>query len=317
MPKLEEEIQEEIANSIDVENEEAPPIEDDEFDEDEYSVTTLTLKQKILLIFGGIITFLIFFILLFPLEEFIRSSISKVSSQKGYYIDFKKLKIPIFGSKVIDSLTIQTPDGLGLKSEEIEINSSFYNLAIYGSFSGSIQANSIKFDKKEISLNIKSILLEGKLNGLGDEMSQLNGNIAIQATNGMLVKIPILPMIGELKDTTIKNISIILKLKNGRFQIEKGILDTSIGRLSFKGKIEYTGNLGNSRIDLEICPKLSANFSAERPDLSDMLQVFSKGNPDFCVPIQGTMEQPKLNLPLGTGNEFPANPSIPPPPPPK
>jgi len=298
MPKIEEELQEEeIENSEDAENEEAPPIEED-IDEDAYSVVpTLSVKQKLLLILGGVFTFLTFLVLLFPLEEFIRSQISKASSQKGYYIDFKRLKIPVFGSKTVDSLNIQSPDGLGIKTEEIEINSSLYNI-IQGSFIGTIQANSVKLDKKEISLNLKSILFEGKLASLTEGFNEINGSLMVQAANGTLTKVPILPLIGELKDTAIKNISILMKLKNGRIHIEKGVLDTSIGKISFKGKIEYTGNFGNSRIDMEICPRLSASFSAERPDLSDMLQVVSKGNPDFCVPIQGTVDQPKANISL-------------------
>ncbi|MBK8394683.1 MAG: hypothetical protein IPL26_05485 [Leptospiraceae bacterium] len=64
-----------------------------------------------------------------------------------------------------------------------------------------------------------------------------------------------------------------------------------------------------SKLDLKLCPKLTETYSAEREDIASSLQLLTKDMPDGCIPVQGTLGDPKLNM-LGVQPQPAPNPGV-------
>ena len=105
--------------------------------------------------------------------------------------------------------------------------------------------------------------------------------------------------------------------KNGnRITFEKAIFDLSIAKITLKGRLDISPTFKSSRLDMEICPKLSKEFIIERQDLSDTLSLLAKDGKEACIPLQGTLSDPQINININLpgkeeSNVLPDPPKIP------
>jgi hypothetical protein len=283
---------------------------DDEFFE-EFEEENLTLKQKLLLIVSGVISFLLFVIFLFPFEDILRTYLLKKFDESGFTVDFKKMSLPFWGNKQIDSLYFLTPDNLEIKSEEIETDISIYQL-YKNNLYGKVDAISFTLDTIDLILNMRKVSLDLHLSNIEKGFMATSGTINIQITDGKISRLPEFPMIGNLSGTKIKSIQLDIKKIGNKFQIEKGMFNLSIAKITLKGKLDYSGSLKTSPIEIEICPKLTPTFATEREDLDNTLKMIGKGS-DPCIPIKGTLAQPQVPPDILTGgmgiNKAPENPN--------
>ena len=278
----------------------------DDFDIEEVE-NPLTLKHIISLVGAGIAGLLLFVLFLFPIEEIIRFVIGKSTQNSGYVVDFKKLNFPIFSEKSIDSLYFLTRDNIEIKAEEIHFTvdvPELYN----GNIFSHIESFSSSLETDEFQINSKSLILDMNLIQSERENPVLNGGINISIGGGKIQKIPSFPVLGDLSGSLIKSIAFMLKKNGNRISIEKGLLDLSIAKITLRGRLDLSPSFKNSRMDMEICPKLSKEFATERQDLADMLTLLSKDGKEACIPLQGTFAEPKLIINMSLpGSENPPN----------
>jgi hypothetical protein len=288
----------EIENSKQLSSEDSP---DDILEEDigegdfEENDKSLSLKQKILLSLSGCIGLFIFVLSLFPVEDILHYYITKNIQSTGFIVDFKKLNFPILGTKSVDSLYVVTKDNIEIKSEEVQFSldlSEFYNGNILSN--SEIYAFSIETD--ELFISSKSIQSDINLVQSERETPTYNGSISISSGAGKIVRITSFPVLGDLSGTSIKSITLNLKKNGSRISFEKAFVDLSIAKIQLKGRLDLSPNFRNSRLDMEICPKLSKEFSSERQDISDMLTLVARDGKEPCIPLQGTISSPLLNI---------------------
>jgi hypothetical protein len=267
-------------------------IVEEDFEERDKS---LSIKQIILLSLSGFIGLFLFIFSLFPIEEILHYYITRNTQNSGFIVDFKKLNFPILGTKSVDSLYVVTKDNIELKSEEVQFSlnlSEFYNGNIVSN--SEIYAFSIETD--ELFLSSKSIQSDINLVQSERETPTFNGSISINSGAGKITRIPSFPVLGDLSGTSIKSITLNMKKNGTRISFEKAIVDLSIAKIQLKGRLDLSPNIKNSRLDMEICPKLSKEFITERQDISDMLTLMAKDGKDPCIPLQGTISSPILNI---------------------
>ncbi|MBM9498878.1 type II secretion system protein GspN [Leptospira sp. 201903071] len=297
--KKEEEFQEETA--LTPEEEEFLTLE---LQEEEEASPRFTLKQKLYLIGTGVFSFLIFTILLFPLDEIIRSSLNTSSTKTGTIVNFRDLSISFLGNVTLDTLEITTPSNLKIKSEETVLKTSLFGL-MKRKFDGKFKILSLKIDTENGPFaKIPRIEGQGKFENLDLGIARMGGNFDIEipaGSSGMIMELPEIPLLGELKNITIKKFLTKLNLKDGNLIFNDFTLDTSIARFDITGNIRLSESIQFSQLNLRICLELDRNFALERQDIEDMLTLLEKQSGGKCIPLMGTIGKPEAKIPGLTG----------------
>lgn len=280
--------------------------------EDQYEESESFTSSKIFLLVSiGFVSFFIFLILLFPIEEVIKSFISDFSKKSGVVIEFKDLKFPIFGAKSLDGLTIQPDSNLILKSEEVYLDAKLFDLIKF-IFDGELDLLGFRYDSQDISILIKSILISGKLTDINERISKINGDLNITLKGGEIVRAPEIPLLGEIKKVEIQNGIFLLKFRSGKLLIDQGNLNTGWFRFQLSGQIRINDNIPFSSLDIKVCATPQEKFAQERPDIAGILTLAPQENGRACIPIKGTIRSPTVEgfqTPSGIPNLNQSSPS--------
>jgi hypothetical protein len=271
------------------------PISDENMFEPEEDKKLSSFQVMSLLVIG-FFSLLFFILYLFPIEEVAQYYLLKSVASKGIIIDFKKLDVSLFSSQKVDTLTVQTPDNLSLKIEEVELDASLTEL-LENIFIGKFTINSFHLDTDKFEFTAGSIALEGKASELSKGISAINGNLKLTLTGGTILRTPDFPMLGALDKVKISTLDTELTARNGNLTFQNGILKSTIASIKFKGSIKLLDPIGNSTLSLVICPTLTKNFSNERQDIDGILKVYTEMNKSNCVNLKGTFSQPNIDMP--------------------
>jgi hypothetical protein len=267
--------------------------------------TALSLRQKLLLWASGFGCLLLSVLYLFPIEEVLRSYISKNSETAGFVLDFKRLNLSLLGESSIDSLIYLPKDNsLELRVEELAAELSLLQL-FQSILNGKLRATSFSVELPQYMFTAKSIMIsELNMSGIDKEWVHYHGSISLQLSGGKILKTPLIPFLGDLKDVTVSSLTLVLKKGGNRINFEQALIKSSIATLKIKGKIDLSPTLTASRLEIEVCPKLTDQYAKERQDIASTLQLVSKPGQETCIPIQGTIGDPKPIVPsLGGGGE--------------
>ncbi|WP_078129189.1 type II secretion system protein GspN [Leptospira alexanderi] len=270
-------------------------------EEEEETAPRFTLKQKLILIGTGLFSFLIFTVWLFPLDEVVRSSLQSSSVKTGTIINFRDLSISILGNVTLDTLEITTSSNLKIKTEEAVLKTSLLGL-IKKKFNGKFKLISLKIDTENGPLaKIRSFEGQGKFDNLDQGFSRMSGTLDLEipagSSSGMIQELPEIPLLGELKNITIKKFLTKVNLQGGNLIFNDFTLDTSIARFDITGNIRLSENMSFSQLNLRICLELDRNFALERQDIQDMLTLLEKQSGGKCIPVLGTINKPEVKIP--------------------
>lgn len=289
-----------------------------ELDSDEISNTLelesielegLSIKKNSLIGYW-LFSLLSFIIILFPIEEILRSILVARTEKSGIHIGFKKINFPYFGLKTIDSLYVLTKDNIEFKAEEVNFTINPYQIWNRAQVISTIESFSNNLEMCNMVMNARSLNLDINLTNTDRENLVLNGSIGIHLTGGNITRLPeILSFLG-VSEIKVKMIQMNLKITGNKILIEKGNFDISIAKIMLKGRIDISPVFNNSLMELEVCPKLSKEYAVDREDLQNMLLLYSKTG-DPCFPIKGTIGNPRVDLNLMPQNGIqPQNPVI-------
>ncbi len=256
----------------------------------------LTTSKILSLVGIGIVFFILFAFLLFPLNELIKSYLIDFSKNSGIIVEFKELRFSLLGTKSIDSLLIQPGNDMFIRVEELSIDTKILQLFKY-TFDGEFGLINFRFESGEIAFLIKSVLLDGKLAGLDQRLTRYTGDINLHFRGGEITSLPELPMVGEIQKIEILQGSLKLKIRSGKVLLDQGNLNTSWFRILVSGQIRLNDNLGFSTLDLKICAQAQEKFAQERPDIAGLVALLPQENGKGCLPVQGTFRSPKIEIP--------------------
>ncbi|MDL5245243.1 type II secretion system protein GspN [Leptospira weilii] len=281
-------------------------------EEEEETAPRFTLRQKLILIGTGLFSFLIFTIWLFPLDEVVRSSLQSSSVKTGTIVNFRDLSISILGNVTLDTLEITTSSNLKIKTEEAILKTSLLGL-IKKKFNGKFKLISLKIDTENGPLaKIRSFEGQGKFDNLDQGFSRMSGTLDLEipagSSSGMIQELPEIPLLGELKNITIKKFLTKVNIQGGNLIFNDFTLDTSIARFDITGNIRLSENISFSQLNLRICLELDRNFALERQDIQDMLTLLEKQSGSKCIPVMGTVNKPEVKIPGLSGLSPPETP---------
>ena len=154
-----------------------------------------------------------------------------------------------------------------------------------------------------LNLKFKTVAFSGNLNHFDKlqtlALNQVNGNVNLKIRSGSIAILSELPFLGKLDEIRHKDTKIKLQFNKSKLLLKQFDIQTSIGRIIITGNILIESSLGNSILDVNICPELSQEFKRSREDIESMLFLFQNRTGDKCFPFGGTIAKPLPKFQLG------------------
>ncbi|MCW7492197.1 type II secretion system protein GspN [Leptospira sp. 2 VSF19] len=271
--------------------------EDDLFDEDgDEEHSKVNRKQILTLVAIAVVSFLVFTLFIFPLNEIVRSILIKTGKETGIFMDAKEIHFPVIGRKSFDSFIISFPTGTSVKAEEISLGVSLFGL-LQSRLEGDASIGYFSFEGSEWAMSIQTLDIPLRLSPIDDKITKWNGEGEIDISGGKIKESAEIPFLGSLKGTDIRKANLLFKIRSGKLLLERGSLESSLAKFQFQGVIRLSDTLSFSQLDLKVCFTLTEKFAQERQDLVGMVALLPQEGGKTCIPIRGTFSSPKVDLP--------------------
>ncbi|MBM9589401.1 type II secretion system protein GspN [Leptospira sp. 201903075] len=297
MPK-ENELDDDLLTEEDQEIQESLLEDDgDLFDEDgDEEHTKVNRKQVITLVAIAFVSFLVFTLFIFPLNEIVRSILIKTGKETGIFMDAKEIHFPMIGRKSFDSFIASFPSGTSIKAEEVSLGVSLLGL-LQSRLDGDANIGYFSFEGSEWAFSAQTLDIPLRLAPLDDKITKWNGEGEIDLSGGKIKESAEIPFLGSLKGTDIRKANIVFKMRSGKLLLERGSLESSLAKFQFQGVVRLSDNFAYSQLDLKVCFTLTEKFAQERQDLVGMVALLPQEGGKTCIPIRGTFSAPKVDLP--------------------
>lgn len=253
-------------------------------------------KQVLTLVAISIVSFILFTIFIFPLNEIVRSVLIKTGKETGIFMDAKEIHFPMIGRKSFDSFVMSFPSGTSLKAEEVSLGISLFGL-IQSRLEGDVNIGYFSYEGSDLSIGIQTLDLPIRLSPLDEKITKWNGEGEITVSGAKIKESMDIPFLGSLKGTDIKRANLLFKIRSGKLLIEKGNLDSNLAKFQFQGVVRLSDTISFSQLDLKVCFSFTEKFAQERQDLVGMVALLPQEAGKTCIPVRGTLSSPKVDLP--------------------
>ncbi|TGL55106.1 type II secretion system protein GspN [Leptospira kemamanensis] len=274
-------------------------LEDDseKFEEDnDEEHAKVNRKQVLTLVAISIVSFILFTIFIFPLNEIVRSVLIKTGKETGIFMDAKEIHFPMIGRKSFDSFVMSFPSGTSLKAEEVSLGISLFGL-IQSRLEGDVNIGYFSYEGSDLSIGIQTLDLPIRLSPLDEKITKWNGEGEITVSGAKIKESMDIPFLGSLKGTEIKRANLLFKIRSGKLLIERGNLDSNLAKFQFQGVVRLSDTISFSQLDLKVCFSFTEKFAQERQDLVGMVALLPQEAGKTCIPVRGTLSSPKVDLP--------------------
>ncbi|MEQ8353458.1 MAG: type II secretion system protein GspN [Leptospiraceae bacterium] len=294
----------------------APPVEPDPVlleepgtdIDDDFEETTLTGRQKIWIGVSVLLSFVVFFVALFPLEIIIRSVLQ--DPQSGMQADFTSINLNAFGSDEIEgfqfrvgNFTISSPlvesgiSWIGLLKDDLQ-----GNIILNGKFSLQAGDVAVTGEKAMLKLNLPESLAQPASTWVGDLELELQSVNFTALPSG--IPLPISP-----SDLVVSQGRIRMGFDGGGVNFEGSKLQTNLFDIRLTGRGTIRGPLASMQLNGRICLRPVSDLQQENRAIYDFYTAFGgAGGGELCFKLEGNLSNPRFlpeSSPLDTGTEAP------------
>ncbi len=293
------------------------------------------LKKASPYIILGILSYLFFLYLTFPVNLIKTRVLNEISYATGMNIDASKMSLGIISGVKLKNVKISSGN-IAIKLSTLKVRpsiislilkkpaASFRAIAPWLDVSGKIKTGKIVY----LDINTKKILikqlmtlmgsndllLNGKIHGdllialtekdlnKGD-LSKANGQITLKGNNILIEKIPtyeenVLKMLIDPKDLVLYSMSILGDIKNGQIAVKNIAIKSKKFTASGTGEIKLSSYLPSSRLNIKMNFTLDDELLTKIKAFEMMLRdkIKLKGN-ILSLSIGGTITRPMLHRP--------------------
>ncbi len=287
--------------------------EDEDLDalDEEFEESRLSGRQKLFVFLTAAVSFLVFTIVFFPLEELIRYQLR--SFEKQLAIDFATLDLNVFGDDVVGGFSAQLPDNSGgFSAETIKSELSWVDLAA-ASPKGLVQFEDSELHMQGFAFDAATMDLTLDIDDANKILTTSQGSIQLLAGGVKFTQLPLdgLPIPISLDELNVRRLNLMLNFSNGGvdFQDSSLISDLFTARLTGTGRIG--GNLGATALQATLCLKPVDDLENKNPELFTVyIMGGGAAGGELCADITGTVSRPQMNIQRSNSFDF-SNPSGP------
>jgi type II secretion system protein N len=269
----------------------------EELPEEDFQEIELSRNKKIILILSGILSYILFILILFPYSSFLRYFLTKYI--EAVKIDYTELQYDFPGDFIIRDLYVSNEKDFLLIGESLKIETNLIhiiNLRINGNISltkGSLKVSEVPIEVTNLKIKIN---LENSLEELNN-LSKFTGEI-----NGKIEKIQLEELWGPLKTFTlpedqkiVEDLDFGIRFDRGNYNIKKFNLKTKLFDMNLNANGVLSNRIENSSLSGEVC--LIPNPKLE--ELNPMIYSIYLGSGGslggkLCIKINGMLSNLKF-----------------------
>tara|TARA_Y100001937_G_scaffold122287_2_gene182602 strand:- start:142912 stop:143910 length:999 start_codon:yes stop_codon:yes gene_type:complete len=267
--------------------------------DDDFEETTLTGQQKIWIGVSVAVSFLVFFVALFPLDILVRRALQ--DPQMGMQADFAALNLNAFGSDEIQGFQFRAGN-FSISSPQVESSVSWMGLlrddldgviTLGGPFD--LQAGDVSLTGTSalLRLNLPDAMVQPASTWVGDLELELKAVRFNSLPSG--IPLPLSPGDLEVRQGRIK-----MRFDGGGVDFDDSSLQTNLFTISLNGRGDIRGNLASMQLRSRICLQPVSDLQNENRAIYDFYIAFGgAGGGKLCFKLEGNLSNPKF-LPEST-----------------
>ncbi len=262
--------------------------------DDDFEETELTGRQKIWIGVSVISSFVLFFILLFPLDIVIRKLLQ--NPEIGMQADFTSLNLNAFGSDDIQGFQFRAGN-FAISSPQVESTVSWTGLlrddltgivTLNGPFD--LQAGDVAVQGKKalLKLNLPDSMAQPASTWVGDIELELQGVNFTALPSG--IPLPLSP-----SDLRVSQGRIRMGFDGGGVNFEGSSLQTNLFNIRLTGRGTIRGPLATMQLNGRICLRPVSDLQQENPAIYDFYTAFGgAGGGELCFKLEGNLSSPRF-----------------------
>lgn len=274
----------------------------DEFDESEdvedFEESRLTGRQKLWVGLCAAVTFAVFLVVFFPLNEFLRYQLSNFSKQ--IQADFVNLDLNLFAADTVDGLSVQLP-GNGPRFTAGRIESELGWLDLLGAApDGIVRMFTAEFSMPAtLAFEANEIQLDMDIADVRKSLAIWNGQLDLPARGVRLDRLLLdnLPIPIALDELKIARINLKLLFEEGAVSFNDAELISDLFRVTLNGSGRMGRNIGATTVNARLCLKPVANLENKNPELfSIYIMGGGSAGGELCADISGSLGAPQVQV---------------------
>lgn len=272
---------------------------DDELGEDldEFEESRLTMRQKLWVGLCATASFVVFLVIFFPLNEFLRYQLGSFSKQ--IQADFVDLDLNLFSPDTVDGLSVQLPNN-GPRFTAGRIESQLAWLDLLGSApDGPVRIDTAEFAMSDLAFTARQINLDIDIADVRNSLAVWDGQLDIQARGVRFDRLPLdkLPIPIDLSELKIGRLDLKLLFEDGAVSFPDGKLVSDLFRLTLKGSGRMGNTLGATTVDARVCIEPVSDLENKNPDLFTIyIMGGGAAGGELCADINGSIGAPNFQL---------------------
>lgn len=273
--------------------------------DDDFEETTLTGRQKLWIAVATGVSFLLFSILLFPLDILVRSRLQ--NPEQPFQADFTALNLNLFGSDEIQDLQFRS-GGFSLSSPAVESSLSWFGM-MRRDLDGTVRMpESVSIQAGDLALKGQQAALKFSLPGaLEIPASNWIGEIELELKDVRFSSLPgRIPLPISPEDLEVPQGTIRLKFTGGGVDFEGSRIQTNLFLISISGGGQIRGSLATMQLKSRICLRPVSDLQQENRAIYDFYTAFGgAGGGQLCFKLEGNLSNPSF-IPEQQANPSPA-----------
>ncbi|HNR87551.1 MAG TPA: type II secretion system protein GspN [Spirochaetota bacterium] len=253
-------------------------------------------RAKLYLLIAAAMT-LLFVVFTFPYDILVRNNIKALEKVTGGTINLGQLDFSLWRNTYIDSVAVYFADGteLSLKDVNVDFTKNPISLFLLNRFSGDFKVNSLKYQKKDMSIEgVVKVLMSSAFDTKKDIITSGSLSIALQNINvkGIEIKGFVIPPI------KFSGIAAEAKIANNQLRIDRCVFSGVDLRGQITGTIALNKMMKSSRLNLKI--EIDGN-SRVLEDYKILLGSLTGSDGEkIRLDVGGMLHSPEVNFPQKT-----------------
>ena len=273
----------------------------DEFDEsddlEDFEESRLTGRQKLWVGLCAAVSFVVFLVIFFPLNEILRYQLGNFSKQ--IQADFVDLDLNLLGPDTVDGLSVQLPNnGPRFTAGRIESELGWLNL-LGAAPDGIVRMFTAEFSMPSMAFEANEIQLDMDIADVRKSLAVWNGRLDLQARGVRLDRLPLdsLPIPIALDELKIARINLKLLFEEGAVSFNDAELISDLFRVTMNGSGRMGRNIGATTLNARLCLKPVANLENKNPELFT-IYIMGGGSAggELCANISGSLAAPQVQV---------------------
>lgn len=269
---------------------------DEELDESLEEEARLSGRQRLWVAVAGVVSFFLFFVLLFPFEGILKSTLQKRLAP-ALRLEFTSMKLGLIGQTKIDDLSLQSDGGFRLEAENAVADLKKLPLIRFAP-KGTVRLNGGNFGIGNFGGSFKSLDFNLDMSTVTAPPSQWEGTIQIKLDRLEPEQLPeLLAMLRATpEELTIERLILPLQFKKGTVDFNQAQIQSPLFTVRLEGTGRLSASLSDTSLDGKVCLRPVDDLETRNEGLYNFyIMNGGAAGGELCMKISGMLMSPNFS----------------------